>query len=758
MIKINSLTKKIDDNIIFENLDLEIPENKISFIIGNSGVGKTTLINLIAGFIEKDEGQILFFKNNEILKKPLIDVVFQDFNLINEISIENNIAVASVISKRQANLKTLENQANFLGLDNEKLKQKVGDLSTGEKQRVAVLRAFSRDSDFILLDEPTGNLDEENAISVFDALKKISINKTVLVVSHNLELAKKYADRIILIEQGKVRITENTPDSPPTELLEKSQENKDKTEKSTFFQKVKIAFLLAFVDIKTKFLSTILTIFLFLLLIFAVVLFANLNITAKNVNYPEIKKLNLDSVIISNKNFVFQDSDIEQIKKNNLKIQKILPEYNANPQISFFLEDQSKNKIFAKNNIILTVDESDFFKNRFSFDNKNIEGNFIKNENEIILSIDTVNELKIDNPIGKKINIFYIYDLTEPGKYLDTEAIIVGVYHKKVIENFTPSLVHWKKLKTLIEKTNNKTKPFTKIGFFDKKYTSQFSLATFPPNLDINKTYFDDAIDKNKFKIISGRLPKAIDEIAISSNFNLDITNVFAQINSKFDGNNFKLKIVGTFEEKSNDQKSNEQQSVILNYKIKEISDKLFPTHLRLYFDNKDLYNNIDQFVQKYKEGSEQYYWTRGGLQQILSQMINSQFTMLVALFSSVIIFAIILFVIISFYAKNLSNLKQKSIGIFKALGAKTAEIFLYHWLTLIIISVLVLIFGMIFSVPIIPEIYKLISGQEFAMPSYSQIAVLFLLVWSSMFVIMSVLYMLISIKTYRKKVVNLLK
>nr|WP_237700262.1 ABC transporter ATP-binding protein [Mesomycoplasma ovipneumoniae] len=204
MIKIENLTKKINNKFIFNNLNLEIPSRKITFIIGKLAIGKTTLINLIAGFTKKDSGKIYFLdENGSEIKKPLVDVVFQDFNLITNISSENNILIANNVINRVLDPKELVQQSKYVSIETRQLKQNVNSLSGGEKQRIAILRSLSRDSDFILLDEPTGNLDFENGISIFENLKNIAKNKTILVVSHNLEFAKNMLIRSFVLKEEK---------------------------------------------------------------------------------------------------------------------------------------------------------------------------------------------------------------------------------------------------------------------------------------------------------------------------------------------------------------------------------------------------------------------------------------------------------------------------------------------------------------------------------------------------------------------------
>ncbi|MBG0730536.1 FtsX-like permease family protein [Mycoplasma sp. 'Moose RK'] len=111
----------------------------------------------------------------------------------------------------------------------------------------------------------------------------------------------------------------------------------------------------------------------------------------------------------------------------------------------------------------------------------------------------------------------------------------------------------------------------------------------------------------------------------------------------------------------------------------------------------------------------------------------------------------------IGFFSKNLSFSKQKSIAVLKALGAKTKEILFYHWLDLFTVSILVLFLGFVFIIPIIPEIYKIISKQDFAQPSYKQVTIIFLITWIIMFAILALIYFLTSRKIYKKSVISLL-
>lgn len=203
-----------EKNIVLKNCSYEFNKNGLYFITGASGSGKTTLLNLIAGFDQPTSGNI-YFKNKKLENFSYIDLnnywshnvsfVFQEFNLIESLNVEDNL----VISLRLIGIAKEPNEINdilkLLGIENLK-KRKINELSGGQKQRVAIARALLREVDILICDEPTGLLDFKNSNIIFSYLKKISKNKLVIVVSHNIELANKYGDKVLEVQNGALSL------------------------------------------------------------------------------------------------------------------------------------------------------------------------------------------------------------------------------------------------------------------------------------------------------------------------------------------------------------------------------------------------------------------------------------------------------------------------------------------------------------------------------------------------------------------------
>ncbi|MDF9627966.1 ABC transporter ATP-binding protein [Mesomycoplasma ovipneumoniae] len=650
MIKIQNLTKKIDDRFIFSSLNLEIPSNKVTSVVGESGIGKTTLINLIAGFTKKDSGNISFFdENGSEIKKPLVDVVFQDFNLIEKITSNDNILIGNNVINKLLDKNALNQNANLMSIKTEQLEQKVNNLSGGERQRIAILRSLSRDSSFILLDEPTRNLDIENAKIVFENLANIAKNKTILVVSHNLDLAKKYADKIVYIEKNKISeeifdkngqnqslITKDTAKNSDL----KHQNTAKNSKLSKIKQEFKTGFLLTITDFKSKLTSSILFLLLFLTSFFGTLLFGVLNLNISSTNLQNTIEYQLDSVVITKKPNAeintFSTDEITKIQEKNPKIVKIVPIFSF-PKVTFTYGDKVE-----FDSSVDYIDESNFFKNRFIFDNKNLVGRNIQNKDEVIISKSLATKFNIEQPNNQKISVSSFRNTA-------VDLKVVGISSLSTLDRLNFSFLHHK--------------------FFE--------------------------------------LAKPVQKIS-GPNENLD--------NNK--------------------------------------PEKIDPWVLKLYFNiDDDLANNIENFAKNNKE-----FEIQSSLGGITKSILNTQSFTNIVIGAILVLFVIILLIQTVFYAKNLSDSKMKLIGILKALNAKTWQIFFYHWLNIIIISLFILFINSVVFLPSMGKIYTAIIGQDILLPSLSQVGALLIIIWLIMFASISVIYLIISWLSYRKPVIKLLK
>ncbi len=199
MIRIENLNYSIDGNTILENICMDFKENKITAITGPSGCGKTTLLNLMAGYLKPDSGSITI-SGTSIDDMDLndywlntISLVFQNFGLIFEATIKENLFLAKPKGYGE---KEIKEALNSVGLSDVDINKSITSLSGGQQQRVALAKVLLRDNPIIFADEPTGNLDYENAVIVLKELRKI--NKTTIIVTHD-PVVLEYADEIIKV-------------------------------------------------------------------------------------------------------------------------------------------------------------------------------------------------------------------------------------------------------------------------------------------------------------------------------------------------------------------------------------------------------------------------------------------------------------------------------------------------------------------------------------------------------------------------------
>ena len=214
MINFINVSKSYNGHKVIDNVSLKLPRNGFVIIEGPSGCGKTTLLNLLSGLIDFDgdicvDGHHINFMNkNELDEFRLKNYgfVFQDFKLFENETVINNVVFpleAISTASREAKLHKCLDLITMVGL-RKNVKQKVSKLSGGEKQRVAIARALVNGPKIILADEPTGALDSKTAIDIMNILEKVSLNALVIMVSHDHELAKQYANQLIEMKDGKI--------------------------------------------------------------------------------------------------------------------------------------------------------------------------------------------------------------------------------------------------------------------------------------------------------------------------------------------------------------------------------------------------------------------------------------------------------------------------------------------------------------------------------------------------------------------------
>lgn len=270
MLQIKNISKqyKTGDFVqdALKNVSLNLRENEFVAVLGPSGSGKTTLLNIIGGLDRYDSGDLIIdgisTKNYrdrdwDTYRNHSIGFVFQTYNLIPHQSVFANVELALTIGgvsrgeRRERARKALEE----VGLSDH-MHKKPNQLSGGQMQRVAIARALVNDPDILLADEPTGALDTDTSIQVMELLKNVAEKRLVVMVTHNSELASKYANRIVRLRDGEIVDDTNVYD--PDEIKPKKSEEK-------FAKRTKMSFLtslsLSFDNLRTKKGRTLLTAF-----------------------------------------------------------------------------------------------------------------------------------------------------------------------------------------------------------------------------------------------------------------------------------------------------------------------------------------------------------------------------------------------------------------------------------------------------------------------------------------------------------------
>ena len=215
MIKLEHVSNSYSAGIpALNDVNLEIEDGEFVFVVGDSGSGKSTMIKLLLKELEPTEGTITVDGKvlNKIKRKQIpkyrrnVGVVFQDFRLLKDRNVYDNVAFAQkVVGESNSHIrKKVPIMLSTVGLA-AKYRSFPRQLSGGEQQRVAIARALINEPDILLADEPTGNLDNNNAWEIMKLLEEINAKgTTVLVVTHNLEIVKVMKKRVITVKKGTI--------------------------------------------------------------------------------------------------------------------------------------------------------------------------------------------------------------------------------------------------------------------------------------------------------------------------------------------------------------------------------------------------------------------------------------------------------------------------------------------------------------------------------------------------------------------------
>lgn len=253
MIQIFNIEKNYQagDNTVkaLKGISINFRENEFVSILGQSGCGKTTLLNVLGGLDRYDAGEIIIngkstkeFKDKDwdSYRNHYIGFIFQSYNLIPHLSVLENVEIALSLAganKKEKREKAI-NALNRVGLGSE-IHKKPNQLSGGQMQRVAIARAIVNNPKIILADEPTGALDSETSVSIMNLLKEIAGDHLIIMVTHNEKLANTYSSRIVSLLDGKI-VNDTNPYTPNKNELIKQKKNKSLKNKKAKEQNTKV--------------------------------------------------------------------------------------------------------------------------------------------------------------------------------------------------------------------------------------------------------------------------------------------------------------------------------------------------------------------------------------------------------------------------------------------------------------------------------------------------------------------------------------
>lgn len=747
MISINGISKKIGNKTIINNLSLTIHEGEITFIVGSSGAGKSTLLNLIGGLDTVSSGEISYNGKNisdnlNEYRAEHVGFVFQEYNLITGMSVKDNIKLGLYYCDKEEKIAEIDGQLQNLCVKD--INQTVETLSGGEKQRAAIIRTVCKESDIILADEPSGNLDSVNAENVFELLSGLKRNRYIIIVTHDMEKANKYGDRIITIKDGRIEEDYRNSEAP---YLEK--EVKYEGKKSAINWKAVV--MLGWNSIKLR-KSRIVSIALVVALAISSIAMAihfsqsgNRVSQNVNVNYLESDLIQLfypQTMNLGYKETPFEDKEITHIQ-DTYDLKRVVPIYTEGNGSWFFNSGS-----VIKDAVIKQVIIDDFFEERVM--SNEIEGEFIAEEDEIIIAEDIAEALFEENCIGNKISL-------NDGAGNSIQFKIVGINHTVNASDEIYSFVSSNQIKKLLEKQ------------IDAKIESNISLEKYYTEMVDMKTGFIYGALKETHgteNILYGKKPEQADEIAVSSeliqyvleglgiehnyskddilngNISEDIITEIASQRLAINCNGlFEVHICGVYQSDEIELRCSE--NLLIDMKSLE------PTVLEVYAANTGSVTGIIKDIEKNEE-----YIAVSQLESLKNNvgMQTRFFEISIVLLGTIMV--IISISMLASFSKISVMERKKEIGIIKSLGASDRNVFLTLWFDIAVISVAAMALSLLITkifMMILPDIMANIAFIEFTYP------IEYLLLIGGLFMAVITIYTMLGMKKLVKKMPALL-
>ena len=672
-----------------DGISVAFREKEFVAILGASGSGKTTCLNIIGGLDRYDGGEMTIKGKNtnefkerdwDAYRNNSVGFVFQSYNLIPHLSIVANVEMGmtlSGVSNHKKHEKALE-VLKQVGLE-EHLHKKPNQLSGGQMQRVAIARALANDPEILLCDEPTGALDTTTSVQIMELIKSVSKDRLVIMVTHNPQLAEDYADRTISFSDGKI-----VDDTNPYEQPEKDSGFSLKKTSMSFFT----ALNLSLNNIKTKKGRTFLTSFASSIGIIGIALILSLSSGFQ----VQIDQFQNDAMaefpIIISKNAMSMDSEsMEEYRGLKKKEKSQIADSNE-----IFLYDSSENVLVHKNN--LTNEYVDYISKCNKNYCKYIGYTRIVGMNIVGKSDDKYLPIKFSADMSRSMQSFTSMQNAGLSSYPEQ----VGSSKAYVNENYDLLAGAYPSDYTdLILVTDNKNRLDVKtadaLGFktedadsikFDEIVGTEYKIIPndvyysktpanfFVPNTDMKAHYDSDkaitvkicGIVRQKEDVDIGILQKGIaysDKLVqkiIDQNINSEIAK--AQKDSTLN--------VMTGEKLKDEDK--DQMLAYLGASAQPYAIMLYPTD----FDSK---TNLLSYLDKYNEGkAKEDTVVYTDLAKTITEMtsgIMAAITYVLIAFSSVALIVSLIMISIITYISVLERTKE--IGILKALGARKKDI-----------------------------------------------------------------------------------